>query len=185
MSVQTALPAAIQLILGDQGLDVAWGAKTARWRDSGRHVLLSVVGRPRIGTDERRYAAAVDPDDVTERVYGVRRLVIQVQVETDDQDLDASASELGDVIATGFARSDVLDLLWAEGVGNPRPQPQQRGDYRDDHGDTRSAVVFEIWFNTSRTHTGATIPRLRAAEVSGEIADGGPPIGPVTVGPVD
>lgn len=184
MSVQTAIPEAIKLILGDQGFDVDWGPKTARWRDGGRHVLLSVQNRTRIGTDEKRYAEGADPDDVVERVYGVRRLVVQVQVETDDQDLDANASELGDVIATGLSRTDVLAVLEAAGLGNPRVQPQQRGDYRDEHGDTRSGVVFEIWFNTHRTHVGATIPRIRAAEVGGEIEDG-PTVGPVEVGPVD
>ena len=80
----------------------------------------------------------------------------------------------------GFERTDVQDLLSAANLGGAQTQTPVQVDYQDDHGDWRSAVLFEVWFNTHRTHVGALIPRVKAVEVTGDM-DGGPDVGPFTV----
>lgn len=181
MSIQTALVAAVRLILDDDEYDVGWGRRSAEWRAES-HTVISYVSTARRGVDERRYAD-VGTDDMRERVYGNRVVRVQFTVHTDDQDVAESAHEIAGRLVAGFSRSDVAELLDSEDLGGIRPQDPIDASYVDEHGDERSVAVFEVWFNTHRTHTGTVIPRVKALEYSGttEGSINDPTVGPTTV----
>lgn len=168
MAIQTALPAVIRLILGDESADVTWKNREAGFR-ADSNVRLSIVSRPRRGVDETRYADPAVDGSMVERVYGVRRLTVQVQVETQDQDYTASAADRAETIRTGFHRSDVEALLDAEDLGGVQTQDVRVVDYKDAHGRWRSAAVFEVWFNTHTTHVGPTVDTVGSVEVTGTV----------------
>jgi hypothetical protein len=178
MSVESALVAAVRTITDDATFDVSWGSREARARDA-THVLLSLDSLVRKGVDERRYEA--DGDDLTERVYAVRRLAVQFRCEAQQQELLFSAMETAEQIAAGLARTDVIEALALEGIGAPRCQPPRVTDYKDGSR-WRSAVVFEAWFPYSRTWTVANVGRVAAVEFSG-LVDETIEIGPTMVAP--
>lgn len=177
MSAQTAIVDAIRLVLG-ASYDVGWTQRAQGWT-APANVRLRVVSRPRRGVDETRLSAE-GANDVRERVYGVRSLRVQVTCETLDQDLADSAHETADVLVAGLNRSDVEATLEAAGLGVPRTTTPIEADYQDDHGDWRSAVVFECWFPTHRTHTGPLVPIVHQVEFAG-VVENGPDVGPETV----
>lgn len=168
MTVHTVLPAAIRLVLGAE-YDVGWRTREARYR-ADNHVLLSIVSRARKGHDETRYGALVD-GSATERIYGVRRLVIQVQCETQDQDVESSAYAVAEDLRTGLHRSDVEALLDTEHLGGLQTMDVRVIDYRDPSGRWRSAAVFEMWLNTHTTHTAGDVPMVASVEVTGDVGD--------------
>lgn len=179
MSIQTAIPAALALIV--PGLDATWRDRETGFR-ADRHVKLRVLSRPRIGVDEIRHS---DPDEIdgsmVERVYGVRRLTVQITVETQDQDIADSAHALAEDLRTGLERSDVEALLEADDLGSPRTTEPREIPYRDPSGRWRSAVVFEAWFPAHTSHTGPIVDTVGSVEVEGLDADTDATIlGPVT-----
>ena len=168
MSIQTAIPAAIQAVV--PGLDVTWRDREGGFR-ADRHVRLRILSRPRRGVDELRHG---DPDPGTglmrERVYGVRRLTVQVAIETQDQDYDDSAEALAEEIRTGLSgRSDTEALFDAADLGVPTTTEPRSVPYRDPSGRWRSAVVFELWFPTSTSHTGPEIEAVGTVEAAGGV----------------
>lgn len=177
MSAQTAIVSAIQTILG-ASYDVAWGQVAQGWTQPA-NVRLRVLSRQAHGVDEVRYFPE-GPNDLREKIVGQRTLRVQVTCETLDQDLVDSAHETADVLVAGFQRSDVEAILAADSLGVPRTTTPIDVDYQDEHGDWRSAVVFEAWFPASRTHVGPLVPIVHKVEFRGDM-ETGTDIGPETV----
>lgn len=175
--IQTRIPEAVRTILGD-AFDVGWKDRASRWRNPS-HVLLSVLDTPARGRDERRYTAE-GPDDVRERVYGVRRLVVQFEVEHQAQSLGESAQATAEALRAGLHRSDVADILEAAGLGVAIVQPGRTVNYPDDSGRWRSVVLFDVFFNAHVSHTGPLVPVIKQIEFSGAV-ENGPDMGPETV----
>jgi len=175
---QTALVEAVQTAAADADLDVSWDERESGWR-SPSHVKLSVVSIVRLGRDETRREES-GADDLQERIYGPRRLTIQLMIETDDADLSSSSWELADRIAAGLRREDVRALLDAAELGVSTIGTARPLSYRDPHGDWRTPVAVELALNTHTAHEGALIGKVRSVEFSGTVEDG-PDVGPVTV----
>jgi hypothetical protein len=176
--VQTTLPAAVRLILGD-ATDVVWKdrAEGQAFR-AAVTVRLNIVSRIRLGVDEQRHAQE-GADDLRETIVGNRRIAVQFQVETRDQDLLDSPGELADILAAGLERTDVHDLLAAAGLGSPMVQGAREVPYKDHAGRWRPVAVFEAWFPSARTHEAGLVPRVKAVEFSGDVD--GTTVGPTTV----
>ena len=166
MPAQDAIEAALRLCVGDPELDVFWANKESGFR-SPVNVRLSVISNVKFGRDEVRYGAPDVDGAMIESVVGVRRLGIQIQVETDDQDLIDGADELADQIRAGFMASDVLAVLDAADLGGPQIRDPRAVDYRDKHGRWRSATVLEVWFNRARARVGPTIAAVGTVEGTG------------------
>ena len=169
-SIQTALVTATQTALGDPAADVGWTDREARYRDA-EHVRLSVLSAGPNGRDERRYTDE-GPDDMRERVYGNRRLVISFRCETRDQDLIESALDMADRIAAGMHRSDVEALLDAAGIGVARVESPRQVNAPDGKGAVRSVVVLDVRFNAHTSHTGPLVPYIKDVFGTGTVEDG-------------
>ncbi len=179
MSRETLMIACVRLIMDDPDYDAIWLKRTTGWRTESGKVAINVLSVSRIGVDETRHADE-GSDDVRERTYGNRTLRVQFTCESDDQSPESSGMEIAEVLGAGFMRSDVLALLEADDVGNPRPQTPIDVSYESDDTE-RSAAVIEIWFNASRIGAGPLVPIILAAEVSGEIEEVPDAVGPFTV----
>jgi hypothetical protein len=178
--LQDALPAAIRTILDDEEADVYWRdrAEGTAFR-AAVNVQLTRISSTRIGVDEQRHEQE-GADDVRETIVGNRRVIVQFQVETDDQDLADSAHEVAEDIVQGLHRTDVLDALdTGAGLGAGQVQPVREVPYKDKHGRWRSAAMFEVWFPAARAHTGALIARVKTVVASGDVD--GTAVGPLTV----
>jgi len=177
-TIQTALPLAVQTALGDLTADVGWTDREARYR-AASHVRLSVLSSVPLGREERRYTAE-GSDDIRERVYGPRRLVVSIRCETRDQDLISSALQTAEDIAAGLHQSDVEAILDTAGLGVARVEPPRQINAPDGKGKVRSVVVLDVRFNAHGSKTGPLVPYVQAAEIEGTITNG-PNVGPFTV----
>lgn len=176
--VQTGLIAAVRLALEDADYDVGWTDREARFRDEA-HVRLSVLANVSRGRGERRYAAD-GADDVRERIYDPRRLVVQIRCETRDQDLDESAMAIAERIEQGLKQSDVEALLDAAQIGIAKIEAPTQVNAPDSGGAVRSIAVLDVRFNAHGSKTGPLVPRVRAVEVTGTI-ENGPNVGPLEI----
>ena len=144
-SIQTAIPAAVRQVLGDT-FDCGWLRRDARWR-SAAHCTLRVVSRRITGRTENRLLDNGDKT-FTERAYTPAVTTVQFTFEAQDQDLLESAIPLAEQVATALRRSDVYDILCAAGLGIATVGQLNVVDYVDDSGRWRTAVAFDVEFNT-------------------------------------
>lgn len=177
-TIQTALITAVQTSLGDLSADVGWTDREARYR-APAHVRLSVLANVPLGRAERRYTDE-GSDDIRERVYGPRRLVVSFRCETRDQDLISSALQMAEDIAAGLHQSDVEAILDTAGIGVAKVEKTQQINAPDGKGKVRSVVVLDVRFNVGASKTGPLVPYVKAVEVEGTI-ENGPNVGPFTV----
>lgn len=178
-TVQTALVTAVQTALGDLTADVTWADRTTGWRQP-LHVKLQVLAYVGLGRHERRYTDE-GADDIRERIYQPRRLVISFRAETRDQDLVSSALEAAERISAGLDRTDVEDILATAGLGIARVEQVRQVNAPDDKGKVRSVAVLDVRFNAATSLTGSLVPWIKAVEFSGELPEEGLTVGPVTV----
>lgn len=168
--IETAIASAVRIGVGST-LDVGWDHRTNRWRDAA-HVRLRLQSMTPIGDPEKRYRDV--GGDMRERTYGVRRLVVQVQCETQAQAASAGAHYLADRVLAGLGSSFAEDALAQAEVGSARVfSPPREVSYRDEQSRWRSAVVFELAFNTHSVfeYSEADIGHIRQAELSGTFED--------------
>ena len=177
MTVQETLIACVRTIIGS-GADVRLYDKQSMWVDDTAHVEITILSMPRIGVDERRVTA--EGDSLRERIYGNRSLRVQMLCNTNDQDLAQSGQELADSIVAGFMRTDVEEALALVDLGVPRSLPVRTSNARDDHGDTRSIGIVELWFPWSRSQTGGLIGTIGQVDYTGTIDNLTPPDATIT-----
>ena len=137
--LQTVLAAQVTTIAG---CPAYWRDVTAQW-EAWPRVFLSVVSVRALGQDETR-TRYVDADGtVLPRVYGGRVVTVQVQVETRDQNLSASASAIGEQVRTRLGRPGVLAALRAVDIGISTTSDLRVVNRVDDKARTVSYAVFE------------------------------------------
>lgn len=188
MALDDTLIACVRLIRDDPDYDVKIDGRpdAVGWATDSGNVRISGLGIQRQGEDEQRLRASGDV--LTETIFGNRTLRLQFTVDTNSQTWADTAQEAADDLRAGLCRQDVIALLNVENLGVPRCGDVRIVPYRDDHGDWRSAAVFEAVFPWSRRHTppaGVTIDRIGAVEYTGSPITGGVndphAIGPNTV----
>lgn len=137
--LQTVLAAQVTTIAG---CPAYWRDVTAQW-EAWPRVFLSVVGVRKLGQDETR-TRYVDADGtVLPRVYGGRVVTVQIQVESRDQNLAASASAIGEQVRTRLGRPGVLAALRAVDIGISTTSDLRVVNRVDDKARTVSYAVFE------------------------------------------
>ena len=173
------IPAAVKMITGDAEYDVTWRRAETGVRKP-EHVELTRIALRRIGVDEvRTKPKDGDPSALVETISGNRALVIQFFCESDEQ--PQGAQDLADDLQAGLQRQDVRELLSTSNLGAAQLGPCMDASYADDDGDWYAAVMFEATFPTTVTREGATIVRVKAAEVSGTVEPGSHEVGPFTI----
>jgi hypothetical protein len=183
MALDATLIACVRLIRDDPDFDVQIDGNQDGWASDALNVRISGLGIARQGVDEVRLRASGDV--LSERIFGNRTLRLQFTVDANSQTWLASAQEAADDLAAGLSRADVATLLRAENLGVPRCSDIRIVPYRDEHGDWRSAAVFEAVFPWSRRHVPAasvTVDRIGAVEFTGTPITGGQN-DPHTIGP--
>ena len=137
--LQTALAAQVTTIAG---CPAYWRDVTAQW-EAWPRVFLSVVGVRKLGQDETR-TRYVDADGtVLPRVYGGRVVTVQIQVESRDQNLAASAGAIGERVRTRLGRPGVLAALRAVDIGISTTSDLRVVNRVDDKARVVSYAVFE------------------------------------------
>ena len=169
-SLQTTLITAIETAAGETSdtLSVYWADGPQRMRKP-RSVRIMPVSLRRFGTAEKRHTEV--GDQLQERVYGFRQLVLQLAVETDAQTLSLSALGLADQIQTGLRRRDVLATLSAIQFGLAEIRAVGAANYSSSHGRTKSAVVLELVLNTATAIQGELVDWIAATRWDVEAAD--------------
>ena len=137
--LQTVLAAQVATIAG---CPAYWRDVTAQW-EAWPRVFLSVVSTRKLGQDETRTRFVSLDDVLLPRVYGGRVVTVQIQVETRDQNLAASAGALGEQIRTRLGRLSVLDALRAVDVGVSTTTDVRTVNRTDDKARVVSYAVFE------------------------------------------
>jgi hypothetical protein len=166
--VEDAISDAIKIGLGSS-FDVGWDRRESRYRD-GAHVRLRAQALIPIGRTEKRSRSI--GGDLRERTYGVRRLVVQVQCEAQDQALGESAHYYADRVIAALATTRAEALLHAAELGCARMLSAPRAvPYPDEQGRWRSAVMFEVAFNTHSSFEDEeeNIGHIRQVELMGDI----------------
>lgn len=137
--LQTVLAAQVTTIAG---CPAYWRDVTAKW-EAWPRVFLSVVSTRKLGQDETR-TRYVDADDVIlPRVYGGRVVTVQIQVESRDQNLAASAAAIAERTRTRLGRLTVLDALRAVDIGVSTTTDVRVVNRVDDKARVVSYAVFE------------------------------------------
>lgn len=175
-SIETAVIAACRVGLGDS-FDVGWDYQAARMRDAS-HVRLRPQSIQTVGRDERRYGDA-DEDGMLERVYGVRRLVIQVLCESQAQSLANNAHAISDTLRSSLESTAAQNLLGDAGLGRARLSNPRDVTYYDDSDRRRSAVVFDMTFNAVTVSAERLIGWIQTVTIDGTVD--GIPINTLTV----
>ena len=162
--IETDMPSVIQAAAADANLQVEWEHTTAVFRDD-LYVDLSFVSIAGAGRDERR--GTVNAEDITERVYGVR--LINIQIKVDSQDQPFNALEVASKIKAGLYSQAVRDLLVEMGLGLSTVSDPRYVPYRSAHDRMRGSAVLEAVFNADTTVTLPAIPFVD--RVSGDSPD--------------
>lgn len=167
-AIEARIAEAVRLVLG-AAVDVQAYDRESRWR-AALNVKYRILNAPARGRDERRY----DPVTETERVVGVRRLVVQFTIETQAQAFAASAWASAESLRTGFHSTDVQNILRVAGLSVASTGTPLNVDYLDEHRRTRSAVVLEVFFGVTSRFTAETgaAGRVDQIEIEGAVTDG-------------
>lgn len=137
--LQTVLAAQVATIAG---CPAYWRDVTAQW-EAWPRVFLSVVSVRKLGQDETRTRYVQVDDVLLPRVYGGRVLTVQIQVESRDQNLAASAGAIGEQTRTRLGRLTVLDALRAVDIGVSTTTDVRVVNRTDDKARVVSYAVFE------------------------------------------
>lgn len=142
------------------GYDSAhWEGQPTGWQ-SDSLVRLALVSLEVVGRDELRQSCP-DPTQIDYRVYGVRRFVVQFTVETQSQALATSALVGAEKLAASLAQCPTTcDNLAAAEIATGQVRPMKVMDYCDCDGRKRSAVVFEVFFNTHSSIPCSSVPTV-------------------------
>jgi len=137
--LQTVLAAQVTTIAG---CPVYWRDVTAQW-EAWPRVFLSVVSTRKLGQDETRTRYVQVDDVILPRVYGGRVVTVQIQVESRDQNLAASAAAIAEQTRTRLGRLTVLDALRAVDIGVSTTTDIRVVNRTDDKARVVSYAVFE------------------------------------------
>lgn len=137
--LQTVLAAQVTTIAG---CPAYWRDVTAKW-EAWPRVFLSVVSSRKLGQDETRTRYVSVDDVILPRVYGGRVLTVQIQVESRDQNLAASAAAIGEQVRTRLGRPSVLAALRAVDIGISTTTDVRTVNRTDDKARVVSYAVFE------------------------------------------
>ena len=137
--LQTVLAAQVTTIAG---CPAYWRDVTAKW-EAWPRVFLSVVSSRKLGQDETRTRYVSVDDVILPRVYGGRVLTVQIQVETRDQNLAASAGAIAEQVRTRLGRPSVLAALRAVDIGISTTTDVRTVNRTDDKARVVSYAVFE------------------------------------------
>jgi hypothetical protein len=182
-TAQTAIPAAIRAAADDPDLQVSWGElpEAGAWQNP-INVMVRIRGLRAVGQAETVHRVE------TGRLRPVRRaprlLDLQIQVETQDQNLAASALVLADQIHAALDLPDATSELTAAGLSRASQTQIRAVDYTDAHRRRRSAMVWELTLNVATEAVGALIDWMASVEYGGTVTDevgDETTIGPTTV----
>ena len=137
--LQTVLAAQVTTIAG---CPAYWRDVTAKW-EAWPRVCLSVVSSRKLGQDETRTRYVSVDDVILPRVYGGRVVTVQIQVETRDQNLAASAGAIAEQVRTRLGRPSVLAALRAVDIGISTTTDVRTVNRTDDKARVVSYAVFE------------------------------------------
>ena len=147
-TIQTDLPAVVTSALATWtgAVSVHWKGLPQAWRELAQ-VKLSLRGMQNRGRDETRQTEV--GDQVQQRQYGVRRLVLQIECETQDQNLAASAVAMAELLRTRIQGEDLIALLQDMDLAVASVRPFVHVEMHDEQERARSYAAFEIFLTTS------------------------------------
>ena len=167
-TIETALPTEIERITGLS--PVRWSGQPSGWSPS-RFVELSLVSLTAIGRDELR-SSCPTPETIQYRVYGIRRFVVQVKIDSQSQGLASNALSLAETLMASLWRCPATcDALALAEISVGRLGAARVADYCDCDGRLRSAVMFDVFFNTNVSVECGTVPTVAKVEYTGIVTD--------------
>lgn len=171
--IEQTLGPELERLLSDVDLKVVWaGQNTAEGWAPDIFVELDKLSLATIGRDELRTTdAIVDGVPVLNRtVFGNRRFVVQVKIDTQDQTLSATAMAYASrLMGLLLACPDTYENLKAACLGVSGVRSIRSMDYCDCDGRKRSASVFDLILNTSSVIDCGTVQTVAAAVVDGTV----------------